>query len=805
MREIKYLGFFDFQDSKIKRNYVTSAVNKMETNYMSLIRSGYDVKIVSMSQVVEPVFIFYRGSTTERFKGLKLKTFFSWGGRNPMISKIRSVWHVAAMLSYLLLNTRRDDVVLVYHSLGFFNIVNIAHRLRKFKLIMEVNEIYQDVDKPKYKMNSSTEFKIFGEADAFLFSTELLNERLNPKGKPFAVNYGTYQVIEQRVDRFDDGKIHVVYAGTFDPRKGGAATAVAAAAHLPENYHIHILGFGTKADVENMKETVAKINSDSKSTVTYDGLKTGDEFIDFLQKCHIGLSTQNPTADFNATSFPSKILTYMANGLSVVSIDIPAISGSAVGKQITYYEEQKPERIAEAITMCPIENNNREVITRLSVEFTRDLGLMVSSLYAETETSPKILKQDNNMKRFCKWIRNIGGAKRLNINTVTALDADCHNSFDMNPNLSVVIPTKNREYYCIKCIEHLLSLKLPSTELIVQDNSDTDELENLLTETGIIRRIKYEHVRVLLSFVDNFNRAVEKCEGKYICMIGDDDSLLPNISKVLDKAIELDADAVVPELLTYFWPTDAPIRPEWKDGYLASLPFKKDILKKVDVSVVYRRLIDNCFQDYQMLKVPRIYHGLVKRECVEKIRNRTGHYFGGLTPDMYMSVALCYTVKNFYHYSRPFTISGICPKSGSSDSATGRHTGSLKDAPHFRGHDTYEWIDRIPAIYTVETIWAETGMQAVKGMHDTESFDLFNSQRFLSVLSKKYPQFQEELSTFATANDLSIKNIKSHYRKLHTLASKIKKVLTGNYARKFYAVNDLFSATDIIVNKIKIN
>ena len=83
--------------------------------------------------------------------------------------------------------------------------------------------------------------------------------------------------------------------------------------------------------------------------MSYDGLLSGEDYIRFIQSCDIGLSTQNPDAAFNATSFPSKILSYMANGLRVVSIRIPAIEQSAVGDMLIYYDKQTPQEIARAI------------------------------------------------------------------------------------------------------------------------------------------------------------------------------------------------------------------------------------------------------------------------------------------------------------------------------------------------------------------------------------------------------------------------------------------------------------------------
>ena len=86
-----------------------------------------------------------------------------------------------------------------------------------------------------------------------------------------------------------------------------------------------------------------------KAKITYDGLLSGEEYIKFIQSCDIGLSTQNPNGKYNDTSFPSKILSYMANGLRVVSVRIPVVEESGIGKCVCYYDEQTPENIAKAI------------------------------------------------------------------------------------------------------------------------------------------------------------------------------------------------------------------------------------------------------------------------------------------------------------------------------------------------------------------------------------------------------------------------------------------------------------------------
>lgn len=377
VRPIKYISYFDFQDANVKRGFVTSATNKIESICDILNSVGYSVDIISMSAVTEPKFRFYKGSKKERHKGLALKLFPSWGGSNIILRSARLLWHLMAMFTYLLTHTKKDDVVIVYHSQGYFDVVRWAKKIRRFKMILEVEEIYDDVGKPKLKAMTGAEKRMIEDADAFIFPTEMLNDKVNKGSLPSVIIYGSYRTEPIITEKFDDGKIHVVYAGTFDPRKGGATAAISAALFLPEKYHIHICGFGNEMDTEFIKAQISQVSKVTKTKITFEGLKTGNDYVKFIQKCHIGLSTQDPTAAFNATSFPSKILSYMANGLAVVSIDIPTVSSAKIASYLNFYKEQTPENIAKAILEAKLDNDNQAVVTKLANQFKSDLSNLV--------------------------------------------------------------------------------------------------------------------------------------------------------------------------------------------------------------------------------------------------------------------------------------------------------------------------------------------------------------------------------------------------------------------------------------------
>lgn len=374
MKKIFYLGYYNLPDSGT--NFVLAAVNKMNYICEALENNGYNTEIVSASGAVEKKFC--KSKKVKLTDKTTLKLFSSLPRLNRIVSVIDRVILKTKLFLYMIKNTNKDSTVMAYHSLGYMSLVKRLKKLKGFKLIIEAEEIYGDVI--GNEKTSQKEYEFFKIADGFIFPTELLSEKVNTEKKPEAIIYGTYHIEKEMPKIFSDGKIHCVYAGTFDPRKGGAIASAESAMFLDENYHVHILGFGNEKEKAEMLNTIDSISKKSKAKITYDGLLSGEEYIKFIQSCDIGLSTQNPNGKYNDTSFPSKILSYMANGLRVVSIRIPAIEKSAVGKFMYYYDEQTPENIAKAIKSIDFseEYDSRKAIGVLDKAFICDLKKMLS-------------------------------------------------------------------------------------------------------------------------------------------------------------------------------------------------------------------------------------------------------------------------------------------------------------------------------------------------------------------------------------------------------------------------------------------
>lgn len=373
--KIYYLCYYDTDNNGCQdRKTIVAAVNKLRYIFKALKASKHDVEILSVASTQKLGIVSSKRIIEEN--GFTLHFPAALGGNSAM--RLIDLWWRRFWLAYnLFFSIPKKSTVVVYHSTTFMSLLKFFKKIKKLKLVLELEEIYGDV------INSEAlrkkELNLVANADAFIFPTELLNKKLNPSGKPMVIIYGTYQVEPQVVEKWTDGRVHVVYAGTFDPCKGGAVAAIAAATFLPENYHIHICGFGNEDDTRSIKKVVDDTAVHSRAKVTFHGLLKGREYIEFIQRCHIGLSTQDPSAAFNATSFPSKILSYMANGLEVVSIDIPAIREASISTNIHFYGKQTPEQIAKAITAVDLSHphNNRALIASLSEKFINDLPFIL--------------------------------------------------------------------------------------------------------------------------------------------------------------------------------------------------------------------------------------------------------------------------------------------------------------------------------------------------------------------------------------------------------------------------------------------
>lgn len=371
MKKVYYLCYFDTPDNKRQdRNFVLSAVTKSTYIANALVRAGNEVEIVSASGTKSNSFC--KGGVKQLSENLSLRLFDAKPTDNVIKRVIARIFLKKQIRKYLLDNVTENDVLFVYHSLSYMDLVKEVKEKKNPKLILETNEVYADVTGNE-KIREA-EMNFLRSADEYVMSTELLKDKVNPDNKPFTVNYGVFSPEKKLEPLFNDGKIHCVYAGVLEPRKG-AGLAIDCAEFLDEHYHIHIIGFGSEQDISAINSRISEVTEKTSCTVTFDGKKSGDEYLRFLQSCQVGFTTQNSDATFNETSFPSKVLSYLSNGLRVVSVRIKAIEISKVADLMYFYDGDNPENVANAVKSIDLADgyDSRKELERIDREFVENI------------------------------------------------------------------------------------------------------------------------------------------------------------------------------------------------------------------------------------------------------------------------------------------------------------------------------------------------------------------------------------------------------------------------------------------------
>jgi glycosyltransferase involved in cell wall biosynthesis len=300
--------------------------------------------------------------------------------------------------------------------------------------------------------------------------------------------------------------------------------------------------------------------------------------------------------------------------------------------------------------------------------------------------------------------------------------------------------------YAAETIHTVLSLvSAPDFELVVQDNSDARDLEIHLHEVVADPRLQYQFEPTPLSFVANFERALSLASGKYVCFIGDDDSVNPEIVDATRWADVNGVDALTPSLsATYLWPQLQPLsscsRRQPANGTLTLWPFSAAV-KKVDPEAELRRLVRVGGSGYLQTDIPKLYHGIVRRDVCTAIRERIGYVFGGLSPDIFSAICVAALSQHVISVDYPLTLPGACPVSGSVKSHIGEHVGRLEDAPHLRFRGAYEWARIVPRFYSVETIWADSTVAALTALGRDDLLQDFDTAFLAARCLTAHPKY----------------------------------------------------------------
>lgn len=305
--------------------------------------------------------------------------------------------------------------------------------------------------------------------------------------------------------------------------------------------------------------------------------------------------------------------------------------------------------------------------------------------------------------------------------------------------LSVVVPTRNRKTQCQATVQSVLVYR-GDFEVVVFDTGDDDELDATLSSLADPRVRYIRGPRGGLNMTQCFELAVSLAQGRYICMIGDDDGVAPAL---FDWAKRCDALGL----------TSVTTRPEsyaaynWPDvtskyfGNAASGRLWVRIPSTTGCSVVdlhheLRAFLARAGQGCGSL--PRVYHGLIRRDVLQAMRARFGRCFDGVSPDVSFSYLAAKCAVRHALVDEVLTISGACAASNAGRSAMRRHKGDLWSDPHMVHYAGERWPAEVPEFFSVETVWAQATLKAIEAAADGDWVN-FDYARLYALCLLRHP------------------------------------------------------------------
>jgi glycosyltransferase involved in cell wall biosynthesis len=109
----------------------------------------------------------------------------------------------------------------------------------------------------------------------------------------------------------------------------------------------------------------------------------------------------------------------------------------------------------------------------------------------------------------------------------------------VRPLISIGIPTYNGDRFIAECLESILAQTFTNIEIIVIDDCSSDRTVAIAKSYAEgDPRVSVHLNSSRLGLVGNFNRCIAQAQGKYVCIFGQDDVMLPDNLSVKYETIE---------------------------------------------------------------------------------------------------------------------------------------------------------------------------------------------------------------------------------------------------------------------------
>lgn len=251
------------------------------------------------------------------------------------------------------------------------------------------------------------------------------------------------------------------------------------------------------------------------------------------------------------------------------------------------------------------------------------------------------------------------------------------------PFFSIVLPTLNRAKYLSFAIQSVLNQSFEDFELIVSDNSSTDNTEEVVEQFSDTR-IRYVKTAKKLPMNESWEFALSYAKGEYITFIGDDDAYsriyLESFKSIIE---EHKVDVVACKMADYYYQGVAEHGNNVKPDSLVTTSFTNKLFI-YDASEAIKNLFVSlglCKGNVsEQIQIPQAINAAYHNSVFAKIKNKLGKVFPSiLSGDYYLAVIVFSFIKNYYYLDAPLSFHGISNVSTTSSISIREKELSLKE------------------------------------------------------------------------------------------------------------------------------
>lgn len=244
---------------------------------------------------------------------------------NSKLNRIRTIWNAFKYIC----KWHRDNpqgIIICDIILGELSLaVWLAKKFKRIKTTAIVTDVPSlragETRKGLKALPIKIKNSLISKYDSYVFLTEQMNKKLNPRNKPYVVIEGLIDadVVKQpnHISEKDVESV-IMMAGLLEDIYG---VEILLQAFMHVNCEkAKLKFFGKGASVPKIIEA-SKIDS----RISYCGELTNSEIIKQEKKATLLINPRPPIGEWTAYSFPSKNMEYIASGTPLVAFDLPCI------------------------------------------------------------------------------------------------------------------------------------------------------------------------------------------------------------------------------------------------------------------------------------------------------------------------------------------------------------------------------------------------------------------------------------------------------------------------------------------------